>query len=61
MNARGFGFETAPTPPDAAAERREGDARPAMRAAPPDKDDPHKDDDQRGDEPADEPGYGHGV
>lgn len=60
MNARGFGFETAPQPPDAAAERREGDARPAMRAGPPDKE-PSKDDDQRGDEPPDEPGYGHGV
>lgn len=58
MNARGFESETAPPPGDGTPERRgEGDARLAMRAAPPDK----EDEGQRAEEPADEPGYGHGV
>jgi hypothetical protein len=56
MNARGFGFE--PAPPPAEAERTvDPDGRTPMRAAP----DAAEGDDQRGDEPADEPGYGHGV
>ena len=56
MNARGFGFE--PAPPPAEAERQnDPDERTPMRAAP----DVAEGDDPRGDEPADEPGYGHGV
>ena len=55
MNTTRFGFET--PPPDAGGERQqEGDARPAIRAAP-----EKEDEDQRGEEPAEEPGYGHGV
>jgi hypothetical protein len=56
MNATGFEFNAAPTPAEPQGDgRREAEAR-VMRAAP-----EEKKDDKAGEEPPDEPGYGHGV
>lgn len=55
MNATGFDYETPPPTAEPAGDRREADAR-VMRAAP-----EETKDEQAGEEPADEPGYGHGV
>ena len=51
MNVRPFEFKEPPP-------LKKDEDRPDMRAAPKQKDD---EEDQRGEEPADEPGYGHGV
>ena len=56
MNAGRFGFETTPPPDPAPEQRREAEPHAAVRAAP-----DTGEDDQRGAEPDDEPGYGHGV
>jgi hypothetical protein len=56
MSAGRFGFETTPPPDPTPERRREAEPPVAVRAAP----DTDKDD-QRGTEPDDEPGYGHGV
>jgi hypothetical protein len=66
MNTPRFGFKNANTPPKAPPDGRrdEGDRQPAVRAAPPGTGDAGTQDaeaDQRGEEPPDEPGYGHGV
>jgi hypothetical protein len=64
MNAGRFGFTNASTPPKTPPDGRrdEPDRQPAVRAAPPGTDDRGAEEaDQRGDEPPDEPGYGHGV
>jgi len=55
MNASRFGFEAPPPPADGEPARTE-DAPAGMRAAP-----PGDEDNQKSEEPADEPGYGHGV
>ena len=57
MKAPGFEFETAPRPADPPSSRREADPRPVVRAAP----QTPEDESQRGEEPPEEPGYGHGV
>jgi hypothetical protein len=56
MSAGRFGFETTPPPDPAPEQRREAEPHAAVRAAP-----DTGEDDQRGAEPDDEPGYGHGV
>jgi hypothetical protein len=61
MNTKGFGFEPSPPAADGPADdRRNQDARAPTRASP-DADASRRDDDPRGEEPPDEPGYGHGV
>ncbi len=56
MNVSRFGFDAAPRPDDREAPRATDDPHVAMHAAPPDDSE-----DQRSEEPAEEPGYGHGV
>jgi hypothetical protein len=58
MNGSRFEFESAQGGPDTPGRRwRDAEPREDMSAAPADA----KDDDQRGDEETEEPGYGHGV
>ncbi|HEX4567974.1 MAG TPA: hypothetical protein VH138_15160 [Vicinamibacterales bacterium] len=58
MNDSRFEFESGPATPDTPGRRwQDAEPREALSTAPGDA----KDDDQRGDEEPDEPGYGHGV
>jgi hypothetical protein len=57
MSVRRFEFEATPPPADVTTRRQsEGDVNAAIRAAP-----DENGEDQKGDEPTEEPGYGHGV
>ena len=61
MNPKGFGFEPTPPPANGTTEGRRDRENGAPMRASPDADASRRDDDQRGEEPPDEPGYGHGV